>query len=53
MANNERSILYLINESKETIITLTSYYDEFEPIIQNMSNVPQLPLPVFSGDPKL
>uniref|UniRef100_A0AAF5PJS5 DUF1758 domain-containing protein n=1 Tax=Wuchereria bancrofti TaxID=6293 RepID=A0AAF5PJS5_WUCBA len=73
MVNDKQGILHMINSSKEAIITLTSYYNDFESAFQqekSMStkekimerlspsyhstiNLPQLPLPVFSGDPKL
>uniref|UniRef100_A0A1I7VBA0 Gag protein n=1 Tax=Loa loa TaxID=7209 RepID=A0A1I7VBA0_LOALO len=73
MVNDKHGILHIINNSKEAIITLNLYYDDFELALQREKlmvtkgkevekpssiyhstiNLPQLPLPTFSGDPKL
>uniref|UniRef100_A0A1I7VZY4 DUF1758 domain-containing protein n=1 Tax=Loa loa TaxID=7209 RepID=A0A1I7VZY4_LOALO len=73
MVNDKQGILHIINNSKEAIITLNLYYDDFELALQREKltvtkgkevekpssiyhstiNLPQLPLPTFSGDPKL
>uniref|UniRef100_A0A1I7VVH0 DUF1758 domain-containing protein n=1 Tax=Loa loa TaxID=7209 RepID=A0A1I7VVH0_LOALO len=73
MVNDKQGILHIINSSKEAIITLNLYYDDFELALQREKltvtkgkevekpssiyhstiNLPQLPLPTFSGDPKL
>uniref|UniRef100_A0A1I7VXR4 DUF1758 domain-containing protein n=1 Tax=Loa loa TaxID=7209 RepID=A0A1I7VXR4_LOALO len=75
MVNDKQGILHMINNCKETITTLNSYYEDLESAFQQEKsmvikekekeivkpssvchstiNLPQLPLPTFSGDLKL
>ncbi|EJW72133.1 zinc knuckle family protein [Wuchereria bancrofti] len=70
MVDDEKCILNLINEGKDTVITLIMCKNDSELILKRLKqgeikeeanqrtftptiNLPQTPLPVFSGNPKL